>query len=75
MNRICYELQSYDMWLGLPVRAYFDTIKQAKQYHKVYCIGTGLIAKVRLKAEGKYYTSCQPANPEVEYLPVNHKTK
>lgn len=20
MNRICYELQSYDMWLGLPVR-------------------------------------------------------
>lgn len=71
MNLKCYELQGFDMWLGNPIKAYFKTIKDAENYHKVYCIGSGIISKVRLEAEGKFYTSIQPVNAKVTYLSNN----
>lgn len=71
MNLKCYELQSYDMWLGLPIRAYFKTMKSANEYFESNCIGTGIICKVRLEADGKFTNGCTPFNPKVTILGVH----
>ena len=69
MNRICWELQSQDMWLGLPVRCYFSTKKKAEEYFRSQCIGCGIICKVRLKADNqKFFEGCSPIKAIVEII-------
>lgn len=69
MNRICYELQSFDMWLGLPIKAYFSTQKKASEFFHSQCIRTGIITKVRLEAENqKFYEGCTPRNASVKIV-------
>ena len=58
MNRKCWRLQSHDVWLGLPVDKLFSTYKQANQYFRCYCMGTGITTKVRAIDETrKFYPS------------------
>ena len=69
MNRICYELQSHEMWLGNPVKVYFSTQKKALEYFHSQCIGTGIISKVRLQAPNqKFYDGCSPYNATAKII-------
>ena len=56
MNRKCYRLQSQDVFLGLKVDKLFNTKKEANQYFCVFCMGCGIISKVRAIDTRKYYT-------------------
>jgi len=55
MNRVCYNLQSQDMWLGLPVNRLFSTKTKANDYYQKNCTGCGIICKVRAKSESKKF--------------------
>lgn len=57
MNRKCYRLQSEDVFLGLPIDKLFETKKQANEYFYTYCLGTGIISKVRAEDTRKFYSS------------------
>jgi hypothetical protein len=74
MNRKCYRLQSQDVFLGLKVDKLFNTKKEAEQYFRVFCMGCGIISKVRATDTRRYYTGMDILpTTEVKVLGVNEK--
>lgn len=72
MNRKCYRLQSQDVFLGLKVDKLFNTKKEADQYFHVFCMGCGIISKVRAIDDRKYYTGMDVlTSTDVKVLGVN----
>ena len=73
MNRKCWRLQSQDVWLGLKVDKLFTTRKEASHYHHIYCMGCGIITKVRAIDESRnFYTSMDILpSTKVKMLSVN----
>ena len=65
MNRVCWRLQSQDVFLGLKVDKLFTTKKDAETYFHVYCLGTGIIQKVRAKSETKKFYQSVDVTPDV----------
>lgn len=72
MNRKCFRLQSQDTYLGLSVDKLFNTRKEAVMYFDVFCMGCGIISKVRAIDDRKYYTGMDVLpSTEVKVLGVN----
>lgn len=68
MNRVCWRLQSQDVWLGERVDKLFTTLKDAITYHHTYCMGCGTTQKVRAKSDTKRFYQSMDVTPDIEIL-------
>lgn len=66
MNRVCWRLQSQDLFLGLKVDKLFTSKKDAQIYFHTYCMGCGIIQKVRAKSDKKKFYQSVDVTPDVE---------